>query len=102
VLEAADAAAAIAIAHGAPIDLLVTDYEMPLTTGIALAEQLRRSDKDLPVLVVSGFPEAAGSMHKLRGRAAFARKPFAAEELISSIGSIVGGRSRRSAGHSVN
>jgi CheY-like chemotaxis protein len=102
VLEAADAAAAIAIARGAPIDLLVTDYEMPMTSGVALAEQLRRADEDLPVLVVSGHPDAARSTRNLHGRTAFAGKPFAAEELLSSVGSIVGIARRRSTGNSVN
>jgi two-component system, OmpR family, response regulator len=90
VREAGDATAALAVAKAFPPDLLVTDFEMPLISGVALAEQLRKSDKDLPVLVVSGYPDVVRSMRKLHGRTAFARKPFAASELMSSVGSIVG------------
>ena len=89
VREAPDATAALTIARAFPPDLLVTDFEMPLISGVALAEQLRKSDKDLPVLVVSGYPEAARSMRTLVGNTAFRRKPFVAEDLVASIGSIV-------------
>ena len=89
VLEAADATAAMALAKTGPLDLLVTDYEMPRVTGVALAEQLRERDEDLPVLMVSGHPEAAGAMRRLRGRTAFTLKPFALDELVSTVDSIV-------------
>jgi DNA-binding response OmpR family regulator len=90
VLEAADAGAALAIADAGPLDLLVTDYEMPEISGVALARLLRTHDEDLPVLMVSGHPDAAGAMQGLDGRTAFALKPFAAEELVTRVCSIVG------------
>ncbi len=89
VLEAADTVAALAVAHSEQLDLLVTDFEMPVVGGLALAEQLRALDGDLPVLVVSGRPEARQSTAGLRGRTAFASKPFQIDELVSTIGSIV-------------
>lgn len=90
VLEAPDATAALALAGSGPIDLLVTDFDMPHITGVTLAEQLRKVDEDLPVMLVSGYPDVARSMQTLRGRTAFTRKPFGAAELIAGIGSIVG------------
>jgi DNA-binding response OmpR family regulator len=90
VREAADAVGALQLAAGQPFDLLVTDYEMPGISGVALAVQLRLRDQDLPVLMVSGYPEAAGEMRGLNGRTAFARKPFEAAELVASICSILG------------
>lgn len=88
VREAPDATAALALARAFPPDLLVTDFEMPLISGLALAERLRESDEDLPVLLVSGYPEAARSMRNLPGKTAFRRKPFVAEDLVTSIRSI--------------
>lgn len=90
VLEAGSADAALALADAGPFDLLITDYEMPDVTGVALARLLRTHDEDLPVLMVSGHPDAAGAMLDLDGRTAFALKPFAAEELVSRVCSIVG------------
>lgn len=89
VLEAADAMAALAMADTRRLDLLVTDYEMPSVTGVALAELLRKRHSDLPVLMVSGYPEAARKMCGLPGRTAFTSKPFGVDELVSRIGSIV-------------
>lgn len=89
VREAADAPAALAMADVELFDLLVTDFEMPVVTGVALAKQLRERDENLPVLMVSGYPEAARKMRGLHGRTAFAQKPFAVEEFVSRICSIV-------------
>jgi CheY-like chemotaxis protein len=90
VLEAADGVSALAMAEAEPLDLLVTDYEMPRFSGVALATELRKRDGDLPVLMVSGHPDAARKMQGLDGRTAFTLKPFAADELVSRICSIVG------------
>ncbi len=89
VREASDAASAMAVADAEPLDLLVTDYEMPLVTGVALARALRRRHLGLPVLMVSGNPDAALAIAGLQGPTAFARKPITVEELVARIGSIV-------------
>ncbi len=88
VIEAADADAAL---QAAPrdLDLLVTDYEMPSATGLALASQLRRRDQSLPVQMVSAHPEVAGQLEGLAGgRTGFVGKPFPVEQLLSTIGAI--------------
>jgi DNA-binding response OmpR family regulator len=88
VFEAEDGSIALSVAPES-LDLLVTDFEMPSVTGLALARELRQRDEDLPVLMVSGHPEVARKMRSIRGpRTAFVRKPFPVEELVSSIGSI--------------
>jgi DNA-binding response OmpR family regulator len=89
VIEAADGSTALTIAPNA-LDLLVTEYEMRLTSGVVLAERLREQDEDLPVLMVSGDPDAARQMRRLRGRrTAVMPKPFPLEELVSTIGTLV-------------
>jgi CheY-like chemotaxis protein len=50
---------ALAMSRGVPLDLLVTDFEMPVMTGLDLAAHLWRGNAELPVLVVSGWTEAA-------------------------------------------
>jgi len=90
VIEAADGPSALALAPEV-LDLLVTDYEMPAGTGVTLARKLRLRHRKLPVVLVSGHPEAAASMTGLAGaRTAFVSKPFPVEELISTVGSITG------------
>ena len=89
VREAWDADSAVAVSDAEKIDLLVTDYDMPPVTGVALARTLRERQLGLPVLMVSGHPEAAVELAGLRGRTAFAQKPISVDELIASVGSIV-------------
>jgi DNA-binding response OmpR family regulator len=89
VREAWDAVSAVAVSDAEKIDLLVTDYDMPTVTGVALARTLRERQLGLPVLMVSGHPEAAVELEGLRGRTAFAQKPISVDELIASVGSIV-------------
>jgi DNA-binding response OmpR family regulator len=80
VLDAVDAIVAFAMAHAEPSD-------MPVEMGITLAEQLRELTERLPVLVPSRHPEAACKIGG-RGRAAAAREPFAAEDLVARADSL--------------
>ena len=90
VIEAADGPSALALAPET-LGLLVTDYEMPVISGLTLAEQLRLRDGRLPVLMVSGHPDVAARLSTLGGpRTAFVSKPFPVDELISTIRAITG------------
>lgn len=89
VLEAPDAVAAMALARRGLPDLLVTDYEMPATTGLTLARSLRELNAELPILMVSGHPEVADQIGSLHGHAAFAPKPLGAAELVTSVGALI-------------
>jgi DNA-binding response OmpR family regulator len=89
VIEAADGTVALSVVGSGTVDLLVTNYEMPVISGVSLARQLRAFDAELPVLMVSGRPEAARKMRSLKGpRTAFVHKPFPMEELVARVGSI--------------
>jgi CheY-like chemotaxis protein len=88
VFEAEDGSIALSVAPDS-LDLLVTDYDMPVVTGVALARTLRERQLGLPVLVISGHPDAAVELESLRGRTAFAQKPVSVDELIARVGSIV-------------
>jgi DNA-binding response OmpR family regulator len=90
VIEAPDAATALAAAPET-LDLLVTDYEMPAGSGLALAAQLRLRDDTLPVVMISGHQDVAARLATVNGpRTAFLLKPFPVEHLIATIGSITG------------
>jgi DNA-binding NtrC family response regulator len=87
VIGAADAPAAEALwaEHREHLQLLVTDIGLPGTSGLDLAQALRRDNPALAVLVTSGYsPDAAGP---LRGapRCEFLVKPFSREELGGAL-----------------
>ena len=88
VIQASNGNDALAKAEYAELDLLVTDDEMPGMNGRSLAHRLCQRDPRLPVLVVSGSPEASnwaeGASH------AFLAKPFGIESLAARVESLTG------------
>ncbi len=73
--------------HPGPIDLLLSDIELPDADGMELAEQLRALRPGLRVLIASGFGEQALEA-KHRGYATIG-KPFAMSELVDAIQAVL-------------
>ena len=94
VLEAADGESAlqIAAAQATPIDLLLTDVEMPGMHGTRLAEQLRAVLPLLPVLFMSGYSDANGPFRPPPSspKYLFVAKPFTSEDLVAAVQAAVG------------
>lgn len=90
VLEAADGRDALEVAGdwNGPIDLLVTDVEMPNIDGPTLAEKLVHRRPGLPVLYVSGLPEVPGA-EKSRPFT-FLPKPFRLVALLEQVRRLLG------------
>ena len=78
VLEAAHGVDAlqIAMAHPAPIHLLVTDVVMPHLNGRLLADELRRARPELRVLFVSGYAADTFTGAALQPDIPFMAKPY--------------------------
>ena len=82
VVEAGSAEEALRlIGEGLEPDLLVTDHLMPGMNGEELARELRLSRPALPILVVSGYAEAAGIAPGLPRLT----KPFRSAELAARV-----------------
>jgi DNA-binding response OmpR family regulator len=83
---AVDGAEALRRAEGAHYDLVVLDLLLPRVHGLAVLSELRRSQPELPVVILSARADLAT---KLRGFALGANdyvpKPFALDELIARI-----------------
>ena len=72
------------------IDLVVTDYNMPVMNGCELAEALRKADGSLPVILVSGLGETVPPEEiKQRGAALFLSKPVPVDLLDRKIRAIL-------------
>ncbi len=66
-----------------PIELLFTDVVLPGgTNGFELAEKLRKSTPELPVVFVSGYPAEAGHNGE---HPEVLQKPFTTEELATAV-----------------
>jgi CheY-like chemotaxis protein len=85
VLSASSGAEALAICRRSspPIDLLITDYNMPEMDGVELARECSAMHPALPVLYVSGGnhdPRLYSDLQK--PRRAFLEKPFRGDALL--------------------
>ena len=85
VLEAGDGQAALEIARAHEIDLLLTDVMMPGILGTSLAERLRVTDPDLPVLFMSGHTDGIVGDGLLDPDTPFIGKPFTPAQLAQRV-----------------
>ena len=78
-----------------PIRLVITDHLMPVMSGPEFVAELRRQGHTLPVIVLSGLPDAESAYSGLD--VVFRLKPFDPESLIRLVEELLGDRMRRSA-----
>ncbi len=77
------------------IGLIITDHLMPVMSGPQFVSELRRRGITLPVVVLSGLPEAESAYEGLD--VAFRLKPFDPQSLIKLVEEMLGECMRRSA-----
>lgn len=93
VMEAEDGCAALKLVNGQPIDLIITDLNMPNMNGLELIRALRTqaSYKFTPILMLTTESDAE---KKNEGRQAGATgwivKPFNPETLLQVVGKVCG------------
>jgi putative nucleotidyltransferase with HDIG domain len=86
-LTAPDAAQAFEIVRTRPVDLVLTDIEMPGETGIELLERLKRHDPDLDVVMVTGIVDTKTAIGAIRdGASDYLTKPFNLDEVQIVVG----------------
>jgi signal transduction histidine kinase/CheY-like chemotaxis protein len=90
VTRAASAAAALgALANGRSVDLVFSDIMMPGgMNGVELAREIHRRRQDLPVLLTSGYAEAARESAAEEGVRVLP-KPYRLEELAAALATAV-------------
>jgi two-component system alkaline phosphatase synthesis response regulator PhoP len=92
VISAANGAEAFELACEEKPDIIVTDFQMPVMTGLQLVEKLRRSEatKDIPVIMLTarGFAVEDGQKEDLQ-ISELLSKPFSPKELLRSIEDIL-------------
>jgi CheY-like chemotaxis protein len=71
----------------AQIKLVITDHLMPGMTGAEFVRELRKSHKELPVLVISGLEEAEEQYEGMN--VLFRLKPLLPDRLLASVHKLV-------------
>lgn len=91
VLDVADAEAALGcLRHDGPFDLLVSDVGLPGMDGRDLATIATTLHPAMPILLVTGYPGAAGARPDFLGEdIKLLRKPFTLKQLVSSVRSLL-------------
>jgi two-component system alkaline phosphatase synthesis response regulator PhoP len=92
VISAANGAEAFELACEEKPDIIVTDFQMPVMTGLQLVEKLRQCEqtKDIPVIMLTarGFAVEDGQKKDLQ-ISELLSKPFSPKELLRSIEDIL-------------
>lgn len=74
-------------------DLVISDLDMPGRSGLEALEQIKLIKPDLPVLILSIYPEELYAIRVLKaGASGYMNKNSAPEELISAINKIAMGK----------
>jgi len=88
VLTAEDGEEALDVCVSEHPDLLITDYQMPLMTGLELCKALRTrpETRDIPAIMLTarGFDIESGEMVEA-GIAAVLAKPFSPREVLGQV-----------------
>ena len=84
--KASSVVEALNILKYSPIDLLITDLQMPGINGMELVKYAGEHFPDMPTLVITGFPSVDGAVDAVKsGAVDYLVKPFTNEELKRSV-----------------
>jgi len=77
--------------HRKAVDLVIVDYLMPLRNGMEVVRAVRRSDAEMPILMMTGFSLGVSEEEILaQGVQAVLTKPFLPEDLAAKVGALLG------------
>jgi CheY-like chemotaxis protein len=71
------------------IDCLISDIDMPGMEGYALLRAVRAARPELPVILVTGYPETLRGLAHVGESPRCFTKPFAGPELLGAVGEAI-------------
>ena len=70
-------------------DLIITDIEMPRMNGLEFVEQVRKDDKTLPILIISGYSDKDKLLRAIKlNLLDYVIKPFTRDGMLKMINNI--------------
>jgi DNA-binding NtrC family response regulator len=86
VVAVADGEEALARFETGRFDCIVTDLCMPRIDGLELLRRIRARDREIPLLIVTGYPAVDSAMAAIReGAYDYITKPFSMDEMHLKI-----------------
>ncbi|MBI4861644.1 MAG: response regulator, partial [Candidatus Riflebacteria bacterium] len=85
-LTANAAPEALRLVGAEPIDLIITDLMMPGMDGLQLLEELAKTGRKIPCIMITGYPRIQTALKAKRlGAFEYVTKPFTRDELRSVV-----------------
>lgn len=94
VLEAGDGVEGLQILRSRPVDLIVTDVNMPRMDGIEFTRQARQAlaGRPVPILILTTESEAdKKNQARAAGASGWIVKPFQQQQLLAIVGRVLPG-----------
>lgn len=93
VAEASTGRAALEIVRAGEVDVILLDISMPDQSGVDALQAIRARAPDLPVLILSGFPEEHYATTLLRqGASGYLNKDCDPQDIVTAIRTVHRGR----------
>ena len=93
-----DAIEGLALAAEQDFAVVLLDIKMVALDGIGFLEQLRKVKPDVPVILITGYPNVRNAASAMRlGAADYIMKPFAPEQIIGAVERVLRERARQPA-----
>ncbi len=91
--EAGDGQAALELVRSAEVHVLLMDISMPGQSGVDALQAIKARHPELPVLILSGFPESHYAMTLIRqGASGYLNKDCEPDEIAQAIRTVFRGR----------
>ena len=91
--EASNGKQALELARAGDVDVMLMDISMPDQSGVDALQAIKARFPDLPVLILSGFPEAHYATTLLRqGASGYLNKECEPDEIVNAIRTVFRGR----------
>jgi len=94
VIEAGDGVEALKLVRAHPVDLIISDVNMPNMDGIEFTRQARRvlAGRPVPILILTTESDAEKKTQaKAAGASGWIVKPFQQDQLIALVGRVLPG-----------
>jgi DNA-binding NtrC family response regulator len=90
VLTASGVEEALRILDQTEVDLVITDYKMPVLSGLDLINHVRENYRDTEVMMITGHASINGAVDAVKsGAQEYLTKPFTDEELFDSVSRVL-------------
>ena len=87
-----ESADALLSAGASSFDCIVSDLQMPGTSGLELRRILNEQNQVVPVIIMTAFPERAKDAHRIGDCFPLLEKPVDSGQLIACIEDVLGRR----------